>query len=60
MSGPNGSGGTAAHDLLRTELAAPRRHRARSAGHGSHDVVEDEQPLRACRAVLDGAGDQYA
>ncbi|MEV6536195.1 HEAT repeat domain-containing protein [Streptomyces sp. NPDC051639] len=57
--GRMGAAGTPAHDLLRTELAAPRRHRARSAGHGSHDIVEDEQLLRACRAALDDARDQY-
>ncbi|MFD2686769.1 hypothetical protein ACFS5L_18265 [Streptomyces phyllanthi] len=42
-----------AHDLLRTELATPRRHTARSGGHGSHDIVNDERLLRSCRAVLE-------
>ncbi|MFD7707162.1 HEAT repeat domain-containing protein [Streptomyces sp. NPDC059786] len=44
-----------AHDLLRTELANPRRHRARAGGYGSHDVLEDEQLLRTCRTALDDA-----
>ncbi|MFF3615641.1 HEAT repeat domain-containing protein [Streptomyces sp. NPDC002580] len=49
-----GSAGAPAHDLLRAELASPRRHRARSDGHGSHDVLEDERLLRDCRTALDG------
>ncbi|MEU0036358.1 HEAT repeat domain-containing protein [Streptomyces sp. NPDC006333] len=53
--GRMGPAGTPAHDLLRTELAAPRRHQARSAGHSSHDIVEDEQLLRACRTALESA-----
>jgi hypothetical protein len=44
-----------AHDLLRTELAAPRRHQARSGGYGSADILEDERLLRVCREALDGA-----
>ncbi|MER6129230.1 HEAT repeat domain-containing protein [Streptomyces sp. NPDC001795] len=43
-----------AHDLLRTELATPRRHMARSGGYGSHDVLQDEQLLSACREALAG------
>jgi HEAT repeat protein len=50
-----GPAGTPAHDLLRTELATPRRHQARAGGYGSHDIAEDEQLLRACRAALDAA-----
>lgn len=50
--GRMGPAGAPAHDLLRAEVAAPRRHRARSGGHGSHDIVEDEQLLRACRNAL--------
>ncbi|WP_345647219.1 HEAT repeat domain-containing protein [Streptomyces siamensis] len=43
------------HDLVHAELAAPRRHRARSGGYGSHDILEDERLLRDCRTVLDAA-----
>lgn len=50
-----GPAGAPAHDLLRTELATPRRHQARAGGYGSHDISEDEQLLRACRAALDAA-----
>jgi hypothetical protein len=39
-------------DLVEAELAAPRRHTARPGGHGSHDIPEDEDLLRTCRAVL--------
>ncbi|MFG2307966.1 HEAT repeat domain-containing protein [Streptomyces sp. NPDC048566] len=49
-----GGAGAPAHDLVAAELACPRRHRARSGGHGSHDVLEDEMLLRDCRAVLEG------
>jgi hypothetical protein len=47
-----GGAGAPAHDLVRAELASPRRHRARSGGHGSHDVLEDEHLLRDCRTAL--------
>jgi len=47
-----GPAGRPVHDLLRTEVAAPRRHRARTGGYGSHDVLEDERLLRACREAL--------
>ncbi|MES5824101.1 HEAT repeat domain-containing protein [Streptomyces sp. RG80] len=47
-----GPAGAPLHDLLRDELAAPRRHLATSGGHGSHDVLEDEQLLRACGEAL--------
>ncbi|MFE1289416.1 HEAT repeat domain-containing protein [Streptomyces sp. NPDC058751] len=50
-----GGAGAPVHDLVRTELASPRRHRARSDGHGSHDVLEDELLLRDCRAALEAA-----
>ncbi|MEU0781956.1 HEAT repeat domain-containing protein [Streptomyces sp. NPDC006173] len=50
-----GDAGAPAHDLVATELASPRRHRARSGGYGSHDVLEDETLLRDCRRVLEGA-----
>ncbi|WP_217567172.1 HEAT repeat domain-containing protein [Streptomyces sp. GbtcB7] len=50
-----GPAGAPAHDLLRTELATPRRHQSRAGGYGSHDIAEDEQLLRACRAALDAA-----
>jgi hypothetical protein len=47
-------GATAAplRDLAEAELTAPRRHRARSGGHGSHDIRDDEELLRRCREVL--------
>ncbi|MFD5812757.1 HEAT repeat domain-containing protein [Streptomyces sp. NPDC127038] len=48
-----GGAGAPVHDLLRAELASPRRHRARSGGHGSHDVLEDELLLRSCRTALE-------
>ncbi|MEU9206477.1 HEAT repeat domain-containing protein [Streptomyces sp. NPDC048415] len=50
-----GSASTPAHDLVHAELAAPRRHRARSGGYGSHDILEDECLLRDCHAVLAAA-----
>lgn len=50
-----GSAGAALHDLLHEELASDRRHLASpSGGHGSHDVLDDERLVRACREVLDG------
>ncbi|MFE2297786.1 HEAT repeat domain-containing protein [Streptomyces sp. NPDC059445] len=48
-----GDAGAPVHDLVRAELASPRRHRARSGGHGSHDVLDDETLLRDCRRVLE-------
>ncbi|MET7983710.1 HEAT repeat domain-containing protein [Streptomyces sp. NPDC005281] len=48
-----GGAGVPFHDLVRTELDSPRRHRARSGGHGSHDVLDDELLLRDCRAILE-------
>jgi len=48
-----GTAAAPAHDLLRAELAAPRRHRARSGGYGSHDILEDELLLQTCRTALD-------
>jgi hypothetical protein len=42
------------HDLLRTELSAPRRHRAGPGGYGSSDIHEDEMLLRRCREALGG------
>ncbi|MFJ8019081.1 HEAT repeat domain-containing protein [Streptomyces sp. NPDC096311] len=50
-----GPAGAPAHDLLRTELAMPRRHQARAGTYGSDNIGEDEQLLRACRAALDAA-----
>ncbi|MEU6139370.1 HEAT repeat domain-containing protein [Streptomyces sp. NPDC047081] len=47
-----GASGAPLHDLLRTELAAPRRHQASTGGYGSHDVLHDEELLRACREVV--------
>ncbi|MFB7241134.1 PBS lyase [Streptomyces populi] len=50
-----GGAGAPVHDLVRAELASPRRHRARSGGHGSHDVLDDELLLRDCRSALEAA-----
>ncbi|MET9898853.1 HEAT repeat domain-containing protein [Streptomyces sp. NPDC006446] len=50
-----GGAGAPVHDLVRTELASPRRHRARPGGHGSDDVLQDERLLGHCRAALDAA-----
>ncbi|MFJ5304827.1 HEAT repeat domain-containing protein [Streptomyces sp. NPDC088350] len=47
-----GVSGAPLHDLVEAELAAPRRHLARSGGHGSQDVLEDERLLRVCREVV--------
>ncbi|MFJ9893428.1 HEAT repeat domain-containing protein [Streptomyces sp. NPDC091280] len=52
-----GTAGASLRDLVETELAAPRRHLARSGGHGSRDVLADEQLLAVCREVLAGGGD---
>jgi hypothetical protein len=49
-----GPAGAPLHDLLRSEVAAPRRHLAVSGGYGSHDIHEDERLLRDCRAVVAG------
>ncbi|WP_327715513.1 HEAT repeat domain-containing protein [Streptomyces sp. NBC_00490] len=46
-----GPDGAALHDLLRTELAAPRRHTA-PEGYGMHDVFTDERLLDLCRETL--------
>ncbi|MGW7266095.1 HEAT repeat domain-containing protein [Streptomyces sp. NPDC054842] len=48
-----GPAGAPLHDLPHAELANPRRHRARSGGFGSHDILEDEQLLRACREAVE-------
>ncbi|MFF7853523.1 hypothetical protein [Streptomyces sp. NPDC007904] len=50
-----GPAGAPLHDLLRAELASPRRHQARSGGYGSHDIHEDERLLRTCREALGSA-----
>ncbi|MFK4122259.1 HEAT repeat domain-containing protein [Streptomyces longwoodensis] len=42
-------------DLAATELARLRRHTARTYGYGSHDVPYDEELLRLCRVVVEGA-----
>ncbi|MDT9701339.1 HEAT repeat domain-containing protein [Streptomyces sp. P17] len=49
-----GPAGAPLRDLVETELAAPRRHTARSDGYGSHDIPHDEELLRLCREVLVG------
>lgn len=51
-----GPAGAPLHDLLRAELASPRRHRADARGCGSSDIHEDEGLLRVCRAALAGVG----
>jgi HEAT repeat protein len=51
-----GPAGAPLHALAAAELAARRRHLARSDGHGSHDVPEDERLLRMCREMVGGAG----
>ncbi|MFJ8593895.1 HEAT repeat domain-containing protein [Streptomyces sp. NPDC093598] len=48
-----GPAGTPLHDLLRAELAAPRRHRTDRGGYGIH---EDLELLRVCREALTGEG----
>ncbi|MFE0522692.1 HEAT repeat domain-containing protein [Streptomyces sp. NPDC058954] len=40
------------HDLLRAELASPRRHQASLGGYGSHDIADDLRLLRMCREGL--------
>lgn len=55
LAGP-GLDGAPLHDLLRAELAAPRRHLASSSGgyggYGGQDVLDDERLLRACREIV--------
>jgi hypothetical protein len=50
-----GPAGAPLHDVLRVELASPRRHRTDSGGHGIH---EDLGLLRACREALAGQGNR--
>ncbi|WP_406129904.1 HEAT repeat domain-containing protein [Streptomyces sp. NBC_00989] len=49
-----GAAGAPLHDLVEAELAAPRRHLARSGGYGGQDVLEDERLLAVCREVSAG------
>jgi hypothetical protein len=51
-----GMAGAPLYDLVEAELTSPRRHLARSGGHGSQDVLEDERLLAVCRAVVAGRG----
>ncbi|GAA2913224.1 MULTISPECIES: HEAT repeat domain-containing protein [Streptomyces] len=51
-----GPAGAPLHDLLRAELASPRRHRADARGYGGSAIHEDEGLLRMCRAALAGVG----
>ncbi|WP_427918226.1 HEAT repeat domain-containing protein [Streptomyces sp. cg40] len=51
-----GAAGAPLHDLVTAELAAPRRHLARSGGHGSRDVLEDERLLAVCRETVASGG----
>lgn len=48
-----GPAGAPLHDVLRAELASPRRHRTDSGGHG---IREDLELLRVCREALAGQG----
>ncbi|MER7480652.1 HEAT repeat domain-containing protein [Streptomyces sp. NPDC126510] len=48
-----GPAGAPLHDLLRTELASPLRHRTDAGGNG---IREDLTLLRACAQALAGAG----
>ena len=48
-----GPAGAPLHDVLRAELAAPRRHRSDFGGHG---IREDLALLRVCREALAGQG----
>ncbi|MDK1347602.1 HEAT repeat domain-containing protein [Streptomyces sp. 378] len=48
-----GPAGTPLHDLLRAELASPRRHRTDRGGYGIH---QDLELLRVCREALAGTG----
>ncbi|MEU0221674.1 HEAT repeat domain-containing protein, partial [Streptomyces sp. NPDC006265] len=48
-----GPAGAPLHDALRAELAAPRRHRSDSGGHG---IREDLALLRVCWEALAGQG----
>lgn len=50
-----GPAGAPLHDVLRVELASPRRHRTDSGGHGIH---EDLGLLRVCREALAGQGNR--
>jgi len=43
---------TALHDLLRTELANPRRHRAVTYGYSDTDILSDEELLALCKIAL--------
>ncbi len=48
-----GPAGAPLHDLLRAELASPRRHVVAPGGHGIH---ADLRLLRVCREALTGPG----
>ncbi|MET7475228.1 HEAT repeat domain-containing protein [Streptomyces sp. NPDC005648] len=48
-----GPAGEPLHDLLRTELASPRRHKASTGGYGGHDILDDLELLRVCRQAVD-------
>ncbi|MEU6377106.1 HEAT repeat domain-containing protein [Streptomyces sp. NPDC046909] len=47
-----GPEGAPLHDLLRAELAAPRRHTAPAHGFGARDVFTDERLLEWCRKAV--------
>ncbi|MCT7357056.1 HEAT repeat domain-containing protein, partial [Streptomyces sp. 15-116A] len=47
-----GSAANPLHDLLRTELSTPHRHRAAQGTYTGTDLHEDEALLRECRRAL--------
>lgn len=47
-----GPAGAPLHDLVRAELAAPRRHTATESGHSGAGAFADESLLRVCREVV--------
>ncbi|MEV7437802.1 HEAT repeat domain-containing protein [Streptomyces griseoviridis] len=49
-----GPAGAPLHDLVRAELASPRRHTASPGGWAGHGAFADERLLRVCREVLEG------
>ncbi|MEU0250163.1 HEAT repeat domain-containing protein [Streptomyces sp. NPDC006235] len=51
-----GPRGAPLHDLLRAEVASPRRHRADCSGYDRHAIHEDEGLLRVCRVALGREG----
>ncbi|MFF9173370.1 HEAT repeat domain-containing protein [Streptomyces sp. NPDC014793] len=54
-----GPAGAPLRDLVRAELAAPRRHTARAGGHGGRAIAEDEALLRTCEEVVSTAPERW-